>query len=364
MSLQIISFTEKGAMLASTIYDKMEQVGMEVPTVFTKASVYKEKALPLHTIFAEQSLADWTRERMEQKHAILFIGACGIAVRAIAPCVVNKLEDGPVLVMEETGSHVIPILSGHVGGANLWASLISGVTGAEAVITTATDLNGKFAVDLFAKRNHLHIVNKDGIAKVSAKVLQEKEITISVEQAGCVAKHPELALLQPDLEGVRLVTYPPTESVDVLVSNDHSLQASIYLSPKEYVIGMGCKKGKSPKEIEQLIKKTLQEIGLSIHQMYALASIDVKKEEEGFLAFSSKERIPFLVYSSEELKQVQGEFHTSSFVETQVGVDNVCERAALKACGEGGQLIYEKHAADGMTIAVAKRRWSVMFDEK
>ena len=65
--------------------------------------------------------------------------------------------------------------------------------------------------------------------------------------------------------------------------------------------------------------------------------------------------IPFLTYSAEELRQVDGEFTASDFVEKQVGVDNVCERAALKACGAGGELIVRKCAENGMTIAVARR---------
>ncbi|MDD6798285.1 MAG: cobalamin biosynthesis protein, partial [Clostridia bacterium] len=56
-------------------------------------------------------------------------------------------------------------------------------------------------------------------------------------------------------------------------------------------------------------------------------------------------------------------FHKSDFVKDKVGVDNVCERAALKACDRTGKLVYEKHAKDGMTIAIAEMEWSVGFDE-
>ena len=98
-------------------------------------------------------------------------------------------------------------------------------------------------------------------------------------------------------------------------------------------------------------------------QIYAVASIDHKKEEEGLLALTREERIPFLTYSSEELLKVPGDFQESEFVKETVGVSNVCERAALLACGEGGSLVYGKHAEDGMTIAIARRKWSVSFDE-
>ena len=95
-----------------------------------------------------------------------------------------------------------------------------------------------------------------------------------------------------------------------------------------------------------------------------MASIDVKKDEPGLLAFSRKNRLNFITYTVEDLLRAEGEFHTSEFVKTQVGVDNVCERAALNMCGTKGKLIYEKQAEDGMTIAIAKRDWGVSFDEE
>lgn len=105
---------------------------------------------------------------------MIFIGACGIAVRAIASSVNNKLKDSPVIVIDELGQFVIPILSGHVGGANELAILLAALMNATPVITTATDINNKFAVDVFAKKCRLAIVNKDGIAGVSSKVLAGK----------------------------------------------------------------------------------------------------------------------------------------------------------------------------------------------
>lgn len=95
-------------------------------------------------------------------------------MRAIASSVNNKLKDSPVIVIDELGKFVIPILSGHMGGANELAVLLAELMNATPVITTATDINNKFAVDVFAKKCRLAIVNKDGIAKVSSKVLAGK----------------------------------------------------------------------------------------------------------------------------------------------------------------------------------------------
>ena len=101
--------------------------------------------------------------------------------------------------------------------------------------------------------------------------------------------------------------------------------------------------------------RKLQEYGVSTMQIFALSSISIKREERGINRWCRKERIPFLTYTAEELQAVEGKIKKSSFVQEHVGVDNVCERAALRACGESGQLICAKYAENGMTFALAKR---------
>ncbi|MCM1049754.1 MAG: cobalt-precorrin 5A hydrolase [Clostridiales bacterium] len=359
MRLSIISFTESGKVLSASIAETIENdLDIEV-YLYTKCHNYVDKAVSLmspHVEYVESSLADWTKERMREKDALLFIGACGIAVRAIAPFLTDKLHDVPVLVMDEKGKYIIPILSGHMGGANELARYIAGKMGAEAVITTATDINGKFAVDLFAKRNNLHIVNKDGIVKVSSKAIADEEITISIETG-----HEIIGVR----DGVRIVPYPPEQFTDIVVtSKDDKFDVCVILKPREYVIGFGCKKGKVIKEIESFIFDKLNELGISITQVAELASVSNKRGEQGIIDWCKKEGLPFITYTAEELEKVDGNFTASTFVKAQVGVDNVCERAAVKGCGECGKLIAPKTAENGMTIAVAKKEWKVCFDEE
>ena len=385
MKLAIISFTENGIKLSQTVAKSLSRRKV---TLYTKCSRYTAEDLKVQRV--KESLQVWTAQRMAEGDALLFIGACGIAVRAIAPNLTNKLHDVPVRVMDEEGQYVIPILSGHVGGANELARELADLIDARPVITTATDVQKKFAVDLFAKRNHLEIMNKDGIAKVSTRALAGEQLTIAVRVQNIEFCHPkfcevreedfteaenqllrEASMHKQDQEAcgveppLRLVPYVKDQPVDIVVSEmQDNKNALIWLRPKRYVVGMGCRKNKDTEELLAFYQETLEQAMVEPGEVYALASIDKKKDEPGLLAISERMRIPFFTYTAEELNRVGACVHSSEFVKAQVGVDNVCERAAFAGCGVSGWLIYEKHAFDGMTIAIAERNWSVILDEE
>ncbi|MGN0326196.1 MAG: hypothetical protein ACI4DW_07780, partial [Lachnospiraceae bacterium] len=135
MKLSMISFTENGKLLSVNIAKLLD--GTEY-ALYTKCHAFCQEEQTVR--FVTQSIGEWAKEQFEERNALLFIGACGIAVRAIAPYITDKLHDSPVLVMDEKGQYVIPILSGHVGGANELAVTLAEKIGAKPVITTATDI--------------------------------------------------------------------------------------------------------------------------------------------------------------------------------------------------------------------------------
>lgn len=353
--MSIISFTKAGMQLSLCMAAALDEP-LEV-SLYTKCGFCRNDDGSLPVSMVDTSVGEWAGQQMEERNAVLFIGACGIAVRAIAPFLADKLKDAPILVMDENGNYVIPILSGHAGGANELARMLAEQIGAQPVITTATDLNQKFAVDVFAVKNGFSIEPKNGIAKVSAKVLAEEEVTISIEtghRCGFMEQN-----------GLREIPYPPSGFTDIVITGERrAFDAAVVLRPKEYVLGFGCKKGKRADEIAQFIRKKIEENHIRPAQIWALASISLKKDEPGIAKWCRKENIRFLTYTAEELREIEGDFTKSSFVLEQTGVDNVCERAAVKACGAGGKLIVPKCAEQGMTLAIAKRKWKCRGWEK
>ena len=117
------------------------------------------------------SLAEWTSTQFVQSDALIFVGAAGIAVRAIAPHCKSKTTDPAVVVVDECGRFAVPILSGHLGGANDLARAIAAVCGAVPVITTATDAHGIFAVDEWAKHQNCMVLEPERIKLISGKLL-------------------------------------------------------------------------------------------------------------------------------------------------------------------------------------------------
>ena len=259
----------------------------------------------------------WAAEAFSSCNALLFIGACGIAVRAIAPHVKSKLADPAVVVMDEMGRFIVPLLSGHVGGANALALALAKKTGAQPVITTATDLNGVPAVDRWAVEQGCAIENPSTVKSVSSAALAGRAVGVMIT---------ERALKPP---------FPVT----------------LVLRPRTLILGAGCKKGIAPAAFEEVALSFLDKCGVSLLSVRALATIDIKAGEPAFRDFCAKYRLPLTTYSAEALSMVSGVFAESEYVLEKVGVSNVCERAAVLA--SGGRLLTGKTKYEGVTLALA-----------
>lgn len=276
-------------------------------------------------------IGEWTASVFQPGNALIFVGAVGIAVRSISSLTKDKLSDCPVIVIDDNGQFVIPILSGHAGGANKLAVILAEVLDAIPVITTSTDVNDTFSVDTFAVENRLNVINRDGIKKVSAKAIEDKMITLSIKN------------------------FPPKEKVDVIVADETDKEYSLLLKPKKYTVGLGMKKDKDLESVEQFFLKTLKDNNIEVSDVYAVCTIDLKEDEAAIKNLRDKYRLPVLSFDKEILNKAQGDFDGSDFVKNTIGVDNVCERAAVVGAGTGAEIILKKQAYDGMTIAIAKR---------
>ena len=268
------------------------------------------------------------RERTERAFrgdALIFVGAAGIAVRAIAPFIRSKDKDPAVIVIDELKQHVIPLLSGHLGGANDLAESLAKQICAEAVITTATDINKVFAVDSFAKEKGIGIENPERIKDVSSALLRNEEIGVSIS---------------PYLTDI----FPKT----------------LKLIPKCLCLGVGCRKGTEYDKLKSFILGFLRDRNISLSAISDIATIDIKRNEDAIKRFADEYNLRLSFFTAEELKELPDSFSfsESDFVLEKTGVSNVCERSAVKRALELGSegrvsLLEKKQASGGMTLALA-----------
>jgi cobalt-precorrin 5A hydrolase len=285
-------------------------------------------------------LADWTARQFAGSDALVFVGAVGIAVRAIAPHCRSKAVDPAVVVLDECGHFAVPILSGHLGGANDLARALAAVCGAVPVITTATDANGVFAVDAWARHQNCAVLEPGRIKRVSSRLLA----------GGPVRYRSEFPIAGQAPAGV--VPAGEAERADFALTLFPAGDA-LHLIPKIGVLGIGCRRGTSAAQLEAAFAQFCAAHGLAAACITAAASIDLKAHEPGLLEFCRAHGWPVQFYSAAQLQNAPGQFTPSAFVRSVTGVDNVCERAAVLAAG--GTIILPKQAGGGVTFALALR---------
>ena len=344
----MICFTERGAWVCRRLFHKLKEMGEECEAVIPKRFLREEWKKERLKEREEESLSQWTGKMFAEKRAVIFVSATGIAVRAIAPWIRDKMTDPPVVTVDEGAQFVIPLLSGHVGGANELARHIADWLEAVPVITTATDVNGKFAVDLFASAYHMTITDRKEAKNISAAVLEGKQIGVFSDLP--IKKLPDGFVMDRWCEENICITVKDPSFPEKKASY-------LRLVPRAVVLGVGCRRGTDPEFMKEKVFAFLKEHGIDPTAVKAIASVDVKQDEPAVLGLKQvfdgeclHQPCEQRFYTPEQLIQVPGDFKESAFVKKQIGVGNVCERSA---CAAGGKLLVEKQAGDGITLAAA-----------
>ena len=486
MKAAIVTFSIKGARLGIKISeiikhaldnnaitnDKVENIcddtiedsraaGIELVTTNERAA----NIVPKLTV----SLSDWVESQFVSCDLLVFVGACGIAVRKIAPFIKDKKSDPAVLVVDDMGGNVISLLSGHIGNANAWTCLVADGIGANPVITTASDCHGKIAIDMFAVNNGLVItdftlakdiesalldgekirliIDEDCAVKLAGDVPEEfinieneisensretdnscKNILDKVETEKEEEKPDKIGITKekdkaekaasvkekdkaeksetvknkektekdeivkdkykPEKSEIRKIIFKKeeneanrtvsTKSMINQIANEtnkftirigikdsysdlHEENDELMLVPRNIVLGVGCRRGKEKQEIVNMIRKFLRLNNISEKAIFTIASIDLKKDEEGLILAAEEFNAKTRFFSADELGKVESVSESSEFVKKITGVDNVCERAAILG-SDFGRLICTKYKEDGVTVAAAIMERSISFE--
>lgn len=232
--------------------------------------------------------------------AIICILAMGAVVRKIAPFLKDKSTDPAVLVINLDLTRIVPLLSGHLGGANeLSDDIASKIEGCENFITTATDQTKTLAFDMFAKNNDFEIKNIKQLALISNSLLNKKEIEVKTYES--------IFNTIENKENLKLVTECSSDlcvNITPFNSENLTLRPSIYL-------GIGCNRGTSSEDIEDSVKWFLDKHNLEFEQIKNIASFEAKSDEVGLLEFASKHNFDIMYFNKKEINELEEDFSKS-----------------------------------------------------
>lgn len=303
-----------------------------------------------------RGLDAFAREGFAEADALVFVGAVGIAVRAVAPYVRSKASDPAVVAIDEAGTWCIPILSGHLGGANALALRLARALGAQPVVTTATDIRGMWAPDSWAASQGFCVLEPERIRSVSSSLLAGAGASLFTDGA-VEGALPVGVSLADERTRAQVVVSPCALAQDGALAPGPAL----HIVPPCVYVGVGCRRGTSEAAIARAVERAGELAGVPPCALAGAASVDLKADEEGLLRWARSKGLAIEFFDADRLGRARGSFSSSPFVESVTGVGCVCERAAVCASG-AGRLICTKQVFDGVTVALAASAFTCTFN--
>lgn len=361
-NIAIVCITENGKNLALKI--QMLIKDSHVFIVSNKQNKLQLEHESKNIFLVKEKLSVLTEKLFKDYQYILFIMATGIVVRVIAPYLVNKFSDPAIMVTDEKGQNVISLLSGHMGGANEMTKYISELINANPVITTATDVNKKSALDMIAKELDAHIDDfRDNVKDINAMLVNNQDVGIYIDGKYNVDTRGFRGLKNleniDDIEKIVVVTNKNEFFKDYINKhkdsriNQKQLEDKIIkVIPKDIVIGIGCRRNTDSDILKESLDDLLKEYNIHIKSIKEIGSIDIKHDEKAIIDLAENLSVPFKTISANEISKVDYLFEKSEFVKKNVGVYCVSEPVAYIL--SKGNLIIEKHKYKGITISVGR----------
>jgi cobalt-precorrin 5A hydrolase len=330
------------------------------------------------------------RDAFAAGSALVCVMAAGVVVRSLATVLQSKHDDPPVLVVDELGRFVVPILSGHVGGGNALARHVAAALGAQAVLTTSSDVQGLLGPDMLAVALGAHVEPVSALLPVAAALASGEVVDLWYEPgavgsaatflsglSGYQARPLPLPEPVPALDvaaatipaAALTVTSPsaaeaPAASAAVLVSDRAAAEIPggapagrwLRMTPRWITAGVGCTRGMASTALVAAVREAFFAAGLRIEALRGLASVRAKEDEPGLFAAAEELDVP-LIFAGNE--QVEAEIAArglaeSKWVRASIGVGAASEPAALWAAGPGSVLVQGKIAGAGITVALAR----------
>ncbi|MGA7677435.1 MAG: precorrin-3B C(17)-methyltransferase [Dehalococcoidia bacterium] len=354
--IAIVAITRKGVAL-----------GRRLSLLLPHSHLYLPEKFAAKPVSGEHLFSSPTKEVVSEVFSryryLVLVMAVGIAVRLVASELRDKRKDPGVVVIDDSGSFSVSLLSGHVGGANQLAGKIASLIGAQPVITTASEVSRTIDVDLLGREFGWELEGNRSVTAVSAALVNGEPVGI-YQDAG---ERNWRSKTKPLPDNVRIFntievliksnSQAGLIITDRILGNEHQAllpRHTVIYHPRSLVIGIGCNRGTQCAEIEAAVSRIFSEHGLSIKSIKNIATITLKKNEAGLLEFARKYRLPVEYFDKEALCKVNFPSSPSAAALKHVGTPAVCESAALLSSGSNSLVVPKVSHNRAVTVAVAR----------
>lgn len=350
MKTAIIAVSRAGLLVAASLKNLYPGAHLYAPP-----RLIKKESDEIRPLAAQGKLQEALAPLFFGYELLVFISATQIAVRLVAPFLQGKDRDPAVVVVDDQGHFAISLLSGHLGGANEETKKIAALLSAQAVITTATDSRNITAFDTLARKFGWQIENLKELKKISAALLEDKEVFVYSERPFCYEFLGRIKTVDwgqvphEDLGGCVFIT----SLLDPAPAQEPCLVPKLLLRPRSVVAGMGCRKGVPAEKIISIIEQGFKKADRSLKSLLCLATGEFKAGEKGLLEAARHFAVPLKIYSVKQIAANLKDSVCSDFVKQQVGVGAVAEPCARLGSG-GGDLVLPKQKEAGVTLALAE----------
>lgn len=304
--------------------------------IYASAKVYDllhcENEKEKNIIKINGRLAETIADTFNRYSVHIFIMATGIVIRMIDGKLKSKDVDPAVLVIDEEANFVISLLSGHLGGANNECERVAAAVNALPVITTATDVSGKIAVDMISKKIKGKLADLKAAGRVTSLIVNEEKISLHLPK--------------------NIVDVNESSSGAIIISNRKTIEVSKVI-PQNIILGIGCRRGISKEKIIEKINYVMDKQNLEMSSIRKIASAWVKSDEAGLLEAVEELKIPVEFISKEDILTVEHLVEEKSeFVKNEIGVYGVSEPCAYLASNKRGEFLVKKIKLEGITISI------------
>ncbi|MBQ8085506.1 MAG: cobalamin biosynthesis protein [Lachnospiraceae bacterium] len=343
MRVCILSFSIKGCILSDKIELYLEEEGHEVSSYASEKIAAMAGKQPIAQLEAS------TAKVFYESDAIIFVGSCETAIRAVAPFIRSRVTDPAVVVVDELGQSVVSLLSGQLITSNELAYSIADQVGATPVITNGAGKGGVFSVEAFAKKNHLYVVESVLAREISADLLYGNPVGFECDYyiEGSV----------PDSLGGDNIESGIFVSTDLL---SNPFRNTLHLVPKNIIIGLVCSPGTRASDIEHFMYSNLEKYHIPVSRVGRICSLHALDEEAGITEVADSMNIKYQTYSDDTLLELEGNYSEDDPVGDIFNVDHASERCALRG-SHGGKLIIKTQLTNGISMAAAVKKLTIRF---